>query len=278
MIIEGSKRFSLQQTVPFAIVKFTPNDGNSYSEFANEIYYPPGSADESTRLFSNDKEFLDLPKNDPESEHMRQLYQLTYGSVPYDKYSLINDDDFYKRKLRKKSLTLDDVKEEIYQSEPYRSNSKARDTADFEILEDTLDDNTPLRKLNSDIDFRETRMKSKNDLDILANDKFDFDESYKGNFDIVPEEEYEKTFSRKYKHPTVAAIEFLNEEPLWRDNTKRHINIDKKIDYLNKNLARIEMDLQKGEEDVDLPDEDALFTEGGMVQSLRQATDTAGKC
>lgn len=268
----------MQQTVPFAIVKFTPNDGNSYSEFANEIFYPPGSGDESTRLFSNDKEFLDVRKNDPESEHMRQLYKLTYGSVPYDKYSLINDDDFYKRKLRKKSLTLDDVKAEIYQSQPYHSNSKARDTAGFEILKDALNDDTPLRKFNGDFDFQENRMKSKNDLDILANDKFDFDESYKGNFDIVPEEEYEKTFSRKYKHPTVTAIEFLNEEPLWRDNTKRHINIDKKIDYLNKNLARIEMDLQKGEENVDLPDEDALFTEGGMVQSLRQATDTAGKC
>ncbi|XP_046821226.1 receptor-type tyrosine-protein phosphatase-like ida-1 isoform X3 [Vespa crabro] len=266
-----------KQTVPFAIVKFTPNDGNSYGEFANEIYYPPGSHDESTRLFPNDKEFLDLPKNDPESEHMRQLYKLTYGSDPYDKYSLINDEDFYKRKMHKKSLTLDEVKAQIYQSQPYRSNSKVRNTAGFEILKDALDGDSPIRKLNGDMNFQETRMKSKNNLDVLHNDKFVFDESYDGNFDIIPEEDYEKTFSRKYKqHPTISTIEFLNEEPLWRDNTKRHINIDKNLDYLNKNLARIRMDLRK-DEDVDLPDEDALFTEGGMVQSLRQATDTGGE-
>ncbi|KAL2720816.1 receptor-type tyrosine-protein phosphatase-like N isoform X1 [Vespula squamosa] len=260
-----------RQTIPFAIVKFTPNDGNSYSEFANEIYYPPDSHDESTRLFPNDKEFLDLSKNDPESEHMRQLYKLTYDSDPYDKYSLINDEDFYKRKLRKKSLTLDEVKTQIYQSQPYRLNSKAHDNAGFDILKEALDDDSLIRKLNGEMNFQETKMKSKNNLGILPNDKFGFDESYEGNFDIVPEEEYEKTFSRKYKHPTVSTIEFLNEEPLWRDNTKRHINIDKNMDYLNKNFARIEMDLQKG--DVDLPDEDALFTEGGMVQSLKQATD-----
>ncbi|XP_035734496.1 receptor-type tyrosine-protein phosphatase-like ida-1 isoform X3 [Vespa mandarinia] len=266
-----------KQTVPFAIVKFTPNDGNSYGEFANEIYYPPGSRDESTRLFPNDKEFLDLPKNDPESEHMRQLYKLTYGSDPYDKYSLINDEDFYKRKLHKKSLTLNEVKAQIYQSQPYRSNSKIRDTAGFEILKDALNGDSPIRKLNGDMNFQETKMKSKDNMDVLHNDKFVFDESYDDNFDIIPEEDYEKTFSRKYKqHPTVSAIEFLNEEPLWRDNIKRHINIDKNLDYLNKNLARIRMDLRKGE-DVDLPDEDALFTEGGMVQSLRQATDTGGE-
>lgn len=262
----------MQQTVPFAIVKFTPNDGNSYSEFANEIYYPPGSHDESTRLFPNDKKFLDLSKNDPESEHMRQLYKLTYGLDPSDKYSLINDKDFYKRKLRKKSLTLDEVKAQIYQSQPYYLNSKARDKSDFDRLKDVLDDDSQIRKLNDDINFQETRMEPKNNPNILSNNKFGFDESYEDNFDIVPEEEYEKTFSRKYKHPTVSTIEFLNEKPLWRDNTKRHINIDKKMDYLNKNLARIEMDLQK-DKDADLPGEDALFTEGGMVQSLRQGTD-----
>ncbi|KAF7406412.1 hypothetical protein HZH68_005781 [Vespula germanica] len=267
-IVEDKDR----QTVPFAIVKFTPNDGNSYSEFANEIYYPPGSHDESTRLFPNDKKFLDLSKNDPESEHMRQLYKLTYGLDPSDKYSLINDKDFYKRKLRKKSLTLDEVKAQSYQSQPYYLNSKARDKSDFDRLKDVLNDDSQMRKLNDDINFQETRMESKNNPDILSNNKFGFDESYEDNFDIVPEEEYEKTFSRKYKHPTVSTIEFLNEKPLWRDNSKRHINIDKKIDYLNKNLARIEMDLQK-DKDVDLPDEDALFTEGGMVQSLKQGTD-----
>ncbi|XP_014600401.1 PREDICTED: receptor-type tyrosine-protein phosphatase-like N isoform X1 [Polistes canadensis] len=261
-----------KETVPFAIVKFTPNDGNSYGEFANEIYYPPGSRDESARLLMNDKEFLDLPygtKNDPESEPMHQLYKLTYSSDPYNKYSAINDDDIYKKKLRKKSLSLDEIKGQLYQSEPYSVNSKTRyDKEDLNLFKDALDDDNLIRKLNTNKHFQDTTIKSTNNLDFLNNDRFKFDESYDDNFETAPEEDYEKTFSRKYKHPT---IEFLNEEPLWRDNTKRHVNIYPNFDYQNKNLADMEMDLQRND-DFDLPREDALFTEGGMVQSLNPST------
>ncbi|KAK2579239.1 hypothetical protein KPH14_008206 [Odynerus spinipes] len=259
-----------RQSVPLAIVKFTPNDGNSHGEFANEIYYPPVNRDESSRLIDNEKEFFNLPyvtENDPESEPMRQLYKITYASDPYNKYSTMDGEDLYKRQLHKKSLNLDEVKSQLYQSQPYRQNSKAREKADFDVLKDALDDDSLIRKINRNKNVRDTRMSSNDDLGILSNNGFGFSEPYENNFETGSEEDYEKTFSRKYKHPATSSIEFLNEEPLWRDNMKRHINdIDKNMDYENRNLGQVDMD-------VDLPNEDALYTEGGMVQSLRHASD-----
>lgn len=142
-----------------------------------------------------------------------------------------------------------------------------------ESLEDTLKDET----LSEDDyeDTYNTQLLSANNLEFLQNEKSpDYTSLKPSDDDETNEREYERVFSRKYKHRKKPLhLEFFD-----ADAKRTMIRRDKDLDYDS------EIDEENSGE-IERPDEDisskirGIYTEGGIVQPTKYkiTSDASGK-
>ncbi|XP_054007884.1 receptor-type tyrosine-protein phosphatase N2 [Hylaeus anthracinus] len=266
---ENDNVFDQARVPTIAIVKFTPNNDNSGNQFAKELYYPPGTQNQYVRdRFYNDQLSRSAYDEQPK-ESTSRFYKPSYASNPYNEYaSLTNEQDYDSRenKLRKKPSTFDGIEERLY-----RTRRQPYDTRDYN--DDVLE--TIKNVLNQDVEPKATDDRDPstldnlpvNELEFLINEKPPNDDSAKESEDL--DVEYEKAFSRKYKHPR-KFTELLDKDEFLLDNAKRNSqNDDYEIDYYDDATDQIELP-QKDTSSL----ENAMYTEGGLVQTIDDKSDT----
>ncbi|XP_024936443.1 receptor-type tyrosine-protein phosphatase N2 isoform X2 [Cephus cinctus] len=220
---------------PIAVVKFTPSEDDPHGDFADELYYPP--------IIGNDpvpyKEYPYSPHKDNRKET--------------NTYQEINnlEDSYYdgNRKLKKKSL---DPYEQEYRHLHGGHPSILQDESVRRILanERIIDQLTRVNEnTRTDWDFsRDNTERMRDDIEDQSN------------------EDYEKTFTRKYKYPkTYSQVEFLNKNPIWLNTD--FVDEDNRQEINEKQQQEL-MD----EQVIDtLSRQNGMYTEGGLVQPLRHS-------
>lgn len=237
-----------------AIVKFTPNNGNSGSQFANELYYPPGTPSQYLRVSPYD-ELSRSPYEEQSRDTSSQFYGTRYPANSYNEYDPITDEN----KLQSERLTLDGVDERLYRTrrQPYSIGDYDDDA--IESIKNALDE----EKSKELVEAKELTVDAipVDELEFLVNDKlgdrYSDQKQPRDDFDT----EYEKAFSRKYKHPRKFS-ELAERNEFLLGSVKRNSKND---DYGNEDYEDVGGDdeLPQG----DAPSlENAVYTEGGMVQ------------
>ncbi|XP_070524678.1 receptor-type tyrosine-protein phosphatase N2 isoform X1 [Cardiocondyla obscurior] len=228
-------RGELDEIIPVTILKtFTNYDENPENNLADVLYRPTNIEDKSGYTKWNNDE-------DDRASSNNEKYNDVYGKA-------LNgiSEEFYPPRTRRFSI-IDDYKNDVIEDHS---------------LENTLTDETlPDDYMNS----YDTQLLSKNDFEFLPNEKssdYTLLESTSSD-DETNDREYEKVFSRKYKHrkqPTDDEFSVENAD-------KTAIESDD-FDYENsqideENLERPE--IEKPSEDIS-PKIHEMYTEGGIVR------------
>ncbi|XP_076231985.1 tyrosine phosphatase IA-2 [Calliopsis andreniformis] len=250
-----------QTRVPaIAIVKFTPNSGNSAGQFANELYYPPGTPSQYLRNGLYNDEFSRSSYKEQPRESNPELYRPQDPTNSYNEYdSLTNDENYEDResKLQNKPLGLDRIDEKLYRTrrQPYNLGDYSDDA--IKSIKDALVEEEKSKEL---IEAKEPSVIDTipvEELEFLVNDKSSGRYSHQKQMRDDLDTEYEKAFSRKYKHPRKFP-ELTSDDEYLLENVKR--NSKDSDDYEDVNG------------DVELPQKDAtlldnvIYTEGGLLQ------------
>lgn len=221
----------------------------------------PYNRESAGRVYGS--EYMNWPvsgRNDPSVSN--EKYNELYGKLR-DERSLSNlqhDEQLYPPRARR------------YTFIDYRSSD------DIDMLEGTLTD----EKLpeNEDEDSY-SQLLSVEELEFLTNEKSpDYILLNPSSSDESDEREYEKTFSRKYKHPKkLPLLKFLDAAgPTSLENVKRTmIGRDENLDYEDggtdeENSVKIERLLDDND---DIPTKvSGMYTEGGIVRPSKHETES----
>lgn len=255
-----------------AIVKFTPNNGNSESQFANELYYPPGTSDQQIRRTFYNDEFPQSQYNEQTRESTTRFYRPRYPSNPYNEYSSLNEENYDDResKLRKKPLTFDEIDDRLYRTRRQPYNLRDYNDDAIESIKNALDQEAK-SKFTDDKDPNTINTVPVNELEFLINEKPPNNYFDKKQTEDNPDVEYEKALLEKYEHPR-KFIELLNKEEYLLDNVKSGSKSD---DYDNDNYDDLIPEIELPERDTSSM-ENAMYTEGGLVND-KSNTETDGK-
>ncbi|XP_043254031.1 receptor-type tyrosine-protein phosphatase N2 isoform X2 [Colletes gigas] len=263
-----------QARVPaIAIVKFTPNNGNSGNQFASELYYPPGTPNQYiTDTFYND-EFPQSSYNEQPRESASRVDRPRYDSNTYNEYTSLTNEKNYEdleSKLRQKLVSFDGVDDRLYRTrrQPYG----IRDYND-DVIESIKS------ALNQDAKEKFTDDRGPSAIDTLPVQELEFLISEKPSSDYFNKKqtgddldvEYEKAFSRKYKHPR-KFTELLDKDELLLENVKRNSKDD---DYVNNDYDDVGAEIELPQRDTSSM-ENAMYTEGGLVQAVSDKSDSDG--
>nr|XP_012142192.1 PREDICTED: receptor-type tyrosine-protein phosphatase N2 isoform X1 [Megachile rotundata]XP_012142193.1 PREDICTED: receptor-type tyrosine-protein phosphatase N2 isoform X1 [Megachile rotundata] len=255
---------NIEQVPAIAIVKFTPNHGGSNSQFANELYYPPGTQ----MQYVPDSLYTDQLSEQSYSEQPRepasQFYKPEYDSNSYNEYQTLTRENYEDQESNSlnKPLTFDGINERLYRTrrQPYN----LRDYSNMESIKSVLEnDNEPLKEF--------TKSPNPNTIDDLTSDELEFLINEKSSDDyptvLKSTNEYEKTFSRKYKPRKF--VELPDDSELMFDNVKRNSKND---DYVNDDYDDINVDSESSHGDASSR-ENVMYTEGGLMQAKDKSND-----
>lgn len=246
-----------QAKVPtIAIVKFTPNNGKFNSQFANELYYPPGTQNQYfPDSFYND-EFSRSPYKEQFREIDSQFYKPRYNPNSRNDYdSSMNEKDYEENydesNLRKNPTTFDGVVERLSRTrrQPPLYNLQDYNNNAMESFENAL---------------KERISKKLSDLEFLIKDESEDYSDKKEVADEDPNVEYEAVFSEKYKPRKFSETPDENERFLEnvKHNSKDNYDSD---DYDDVNDEEIVP--QKASSSM----ENGIYTEGGLIQAVDKA-------
>lgn len=247
-----------------AIVKFTPNNGNFASDYANELYYPPGTRNRYVRGTSYDNGYLQSENKDL-AVQPDDFYEPRYVPSSYNDYEENYDDG----SSRRSSSSSNGIDERLY-----RTRRQPYDFRDYDALEsirNALENEKISRELSDASESLPLKTLSDDQLEFLVDDK-SADYPFQTQIDDDSDTEYEKTFSRKYKHPRkFSDDEVLGNEQFLTDNVKRNSNSG---DYEDADYDNLDAEGELPQEDGSSK-ENGIYTEGGLVQPAndRPATD-----
>ncbi|XP_043524231.1 receptor-type tyrosine-protein phosphatase N2 isoform X3 [Frieseomelitta varia] len=239
-----------------AIVKFTPNNDKFNSQFANELYYPPGTRNQYFPDALRDNEYPRSPYKGHLRETDSQLYKPRfYNSNTHNEYDSLTNEETYEENLdgsssRKNPLTFDGIDERL---------SRTRRQPQIGRYLQSYDDNA----MESIKDALEEEVSKKlSDLEFLINDK---SEDYSDKKELEDEDlEYEKAFSGKYKPRKFG--DATDENKLLLENVKRN----SKNDYNSDDYDDLSDEEELPQKDSS-PMDNGIYTEGGLVQTADKA-------
>ncbi|CAK9809523.1 Receptor-type tyrosine-protein phosphatase N2 [Anthophora plagiata] len=247
-----------QARVPtIAIVKFTPNNGKFNSQFANELYYPPGTQNQYySESFPKD-DFSRLPYKEQPREAEIQYYRPRYTPNSYNEYeSLTNEENYEKSDSRQRPPAYNGrIDERLYRTrrQPYN----LRDYDDVIEMKTALEREEELSKKFSENENSNIDSLTDDELEYLVNDKSD---DYPSQKDKEDEDdlnvEYEKAFSRKYKPKK---FELSDKDDFILANVKHSA----KNDYHSDDYDDVNDDEQTKEDSSSM--ENGIYTEGGLI-------------
>lgn len=256
-----------QAKIPtIAIVKFMPNNDKFNSQFANELYYPPGTQDQYFRDYNN--EFSQLPYKEQLKETDTQVYNSRYNPKFYNEYDSLTNEENYEEEndennSPKRPVTFDRFDERLYRTRRQPYNLRDYDDNAMESFKNALKKEELKKKLSDNKNSNSMDSLTADKLEFLVNDKSDDYSDKKNNEDGDIDVEYEKTFSRKYKPRKFT--ELPNKDESFLENVKRYDNFKDNYDSDDYD------DVNDVEE---LPQKDSasikngIYTEGGLVQSV----------
>ncbi|KOX68668.1 Receptor-type tyrosine-protein phosphatase N2 [Melipona quadrifasciata] len=237
-----------------AIVKFTPNNDKFNSQFANELYYPPGTRNQYFPDTLRNNEYLRSPYKGQLRETDSQLYKPRfYNSNSHNEYDSLTNEETYEENFdavrsspRKNPLTFDGIDERL---------SRTRRQPQIGRYVQSYDDNA----MESIKDALEEEVSKKlSDLEFLINDK---SEDYSDKKELEDEDlEYEKAFSGKYKSRKFG--DASDENKLLLENVKRN----SKNDYNSNDYDDLSDEEELPQKDSS-PMDNGIYTEGGLVQT-----------
>nr|XP_033327168.1 receptor-type tyrosine-protein phosphatase N2 isoform X1 [Megalopta genalis] len=247
-----------------AIVKFTPNNGNSVTQYGNELYYPPGTREQYTRGTLYNKEFTQ-PSYKEQMKNFPRIHELRYAQSPYKEYEpLINEENYddHEDAVRKKSFER--INERLYRTRRQPYNMRNYDDDAIKSIKYAL---------GEEVKTDYPRQEDMSTDDALPIEEWGFlinkspDDYYnKKEPDADVDVEYEKAFSKKYKHPRKFA-RFSDKDEFLLENVKRNSNNDYNSD-----------DYEDINGEIELPDapslENVMYTEGGVVQPANDKSDS----
>lgn len=264
-----------------AILRISADNENPKSNFVDALRRPVD--------VENKYEVLPVLYNGEQSptynqESAGRIYESKYMNWPVSKNDPSIDEKYHKLygKLRDERSTLsNNAAEQLYPPRARRySFIDYRNDDDIDSLEDTLR-NEKLSENNDENPF-EAQLLSADELEFLSNEKSPDYTSLNPSFtDKSDEREYEKTFSRKYKHPRKRpSLEFLDASgSMSLDSVKRTvIEHDENLDYEDGGG-----DEENSTEIEGLIDDDAsskvrgMYTEGGVVRPSKHETESDGR-
>lgn len=256
-----------QAKIPtIAIVKFMPNNDKFNSQFANELYYPPGTQDQYFRDYNN--EFSQSPYKEQLKETDTQVYNSRYNPKFYNEYDSLTNEENYEEEndennSPKRPVTFDRFDERLYRTRRQPYNLRDYDDNAMESFKNALKKEELKKKLSDNKNSNSMDSLTADKLEFLVNDKSDDYSDKKNNEDGDIDVEYEKTFSRKYKPRKFT--ELPNKDESFLENVKRYDNFKDNYDSDDYD------DVNDVEE---LPQKDSasikngIYTEGGLVQSV----------
>lgn len=257
-----------QTRVPaIAILKLTPNNGNSRSQYANEIFYPSGTREQYARGTLYNEELPQSSYND-QARQLPRLYEPRYATNPYKEYVPFTNDETYNDRedtIRKKSYGV--INERLYRTRRQPYNVRNYNDNAIESIKYALGEEAKSYPNQADLSTVDTV--PVDELEFLIDKSPDYYNNKETDDDI--DVEYEKAFSKKYKHPR-KFTRFSDKDEFLLGTVKRNSknndydgedyeDIDEEIDLLNKDASSSAL-------------ENAMYTEGGLVQSNDDKTDS----
>ncbi|XP_017796150.1 PREDICTED: receptor-type tyrosine-protein phosphatase N2 isoform X1 [Habropoda laboriosa] len=267
---ENKNELDQARAPTIAIVKFTPNNSKFNSQFANELYYPPGTRNQYFRESLYNDEFSRTPYKEEPRETNTQYYRPRYNPNTYNEYeSLANEESYDESNSRQRpSSTYDEgINERLYRTRRQPYNLRDYDDA-IESIKTALDNEEELSKKyseNENVDNIDTL--TADELEYLVNDKSDDyansqkDKGEEDNLDV----EYEKEFSRKYKP---RKFELPDKDSFILANVKRN----SKNDYDSDDYDDVNDDELPQEDSSSI--ENGIYTEGGLVQATNDKSNS----
>lgn len=255
------------QKVPaIAIVKFTPNNGNSGGQFANELFYPPGTPSHYLRGTL----YEDEPPRSPYKEQARDpastFYRSRYPLSSYNEYDSLASEENYddtEGEPRNEPLAIDGIDERLYRTRRQPYNPRDYNGDAIASLKNALDEEELSEKFTENRDPSAMDSLPVEEVEFLVNgkppDRYSQQEQRRDDLDV----EYEKAFSRKYKHPRKLS-ELSSTGEFLLENVKRNFKSD---DYENEDYEDVNDDGELPRKDTSSV-ENGMFTEGGLVQAV----------
>lgn len=233
-------------------MKFTPNNDKFNSQFANELYYPPGTRNQYIPDTFHNNEYSRSPYKGQLRETDSQLYKPRfYNSNSHNEYNSLTNEEIYEEK---NPLTLDGIDERL---------SRTRRQPQIGRYLQSYDDNA----MESIKDALEEEVSKKlSDLEFLINDK---SEDYSDKKELEDEDfdvEYEKAFSGKYKPRKFS--DASDEKKLLLENAKRN----SKNDYDSDDYDDLNDEEELPQRD-NSPMDNGIYTEGGRLVQIDDKAD-----
>ncbi|XP_076674923.1 tyrosine phosphatase IA-2 isoform X3 [Andrena cerasifolii] len=263
--LESDNEIEQTRVPAIAIVKFTPNNGNSGGQFANELFYPPGTPSQYLRgTFYEDE-----PSRSPYKEQPRgpasTFYRSRYAPSSYNEYDSLASEENYddtEGEPRNEPLAIDGIDERLYRTRRQPYNRRDYNDDAIASLKNALDQQKLSEKFAEGGDPNAMDSLPVEELEFLVNDKpsdrYSQQEQRGDDLDV----EYEKAFSRKYKHPRKLS-ELSSTDEFLLENVKRNSKND---DYENEDYEDVNDDGELPRKDTPSV-ENAMYTEGGLVQA-----------
>ncbi|XP_076291389.1 tyrosine phosphatase IA-2 isoform X2 [Lasioglossum baleicum] len=260
---EEDKRIDQTRVPAIAIVKFTPNDGNSRSEYANELFYPPGTREQYARGTLYNEEFPRSLYKD-ETREFPRLYEPRYASSSYKEYvPFIKEENYDDRENTMRKKSFEGMNEKLYRARREMYNVRNYDDNPIESIKYALGEEAKAYPNQQDLSTTDT---------IPAEElEFLIDKSYynKKETDDDIDVEYEKAFSKKYKHPRKLS-QFSDKDEFLLEYVKRN---SKNNDYDGEDYEDINEEIELPRKDTSSL-ENAIYTEGGLVRANNGKTDS----
>ncbi|XP_029158182.1 uncharacterized protein LOC114930532 isoform X2 [Nylanderia fulva] len=254
----------IDKVIPVAILRISPDNETPESNLA-DILYRSADIENKSPTFYGEQELL--PYN---WQSVGPAYRTEYRTDKNEQ-GLVNDAEYNEYE----KYSPNDVSERLYPRRMRRySFIDGYKNDDIEPLEDVGEISPEDVNDNDDKNLYDTQLLPVDEYEILSNEKSpDYTLLEPFSDDERNEREYERAFSKKYKHrKKPPQFEFLDSDVSTKDNEKRTVVGREGVDYEDdgadeNNSAEIER--------ADDPKIGGMYTEGGIV-SLKHKADASG--
>nr|XP_034182626.1 receptor-type tyrosine-protein phosphatase N2 isoform X1 [Osmia lignaria] len=259
----------IEQVPAIAIVKFTPNHGGSNTQFANELYYPPGTQTEYLADSLYNDQLPGQSYREQSRETAPQFYKPEYNSNSYNEYESLTKENYGEdgNNLFQKPSTLNRIDERLYRTRRQPYNLRDYSNSAIKSIRSALENE---KEQSKDL----TRNKNQNKIDDLTADELEFLINGKSDdYPVVSKEtgdhevEYDKAFSRKYKPKKF--VDLPDDSEILLNNVKRNSKND---DYVNDDYEDVNVNGESSQRDT-TSRENVMYSEGGLIQTKDESND-----
>ncbi|XP_076653990.1 tyrosine phosphatase IA-2 [Halictus rubicundus] len=264
---EDDNRADQTRVPAIAIVKFTPNNGNSRTQYANELFYPPGTHEQYARGTLYNEEFPRSSYKDQTTREFPRLYEPRYTLGLYKENPFTNEENYEDRENTIRQKNFEGINEKLYRTRRQPYNARNHNDNAIESIKYALSEEAKAYPDQPDLSNADTVPVE--ELEFLISKPPNYYNRKETDDDVDVDVEYEKAFSKKYKHPRKFP-HFANKGELLLENVKRN---SKSNDYDGEDYEDINEEIEMPRRDTSSL-ENAIYTEGGLVQPSNDKTDS----